>query len=45
VLALLVASITVAMISRIAKAFQDYFLNTITQRFGAMFLRMDYSTL
>ncbi len=35
VLALLVASITVAMISRIAKAFQDYFLNTITQRFGA----------
>ena len=35
VLALLLASITVAMISRIAKAFQDYFLNTITQRFGA----------
>lgn len=35
VLALLVASISVAMISRIAKAFQDYFLNTITQRFGA----------
>ena len=35
VIALLVASITVAMISRIAKAFQDYFLNTITQRFGA----------
>lgn len=35
VLALLIASITVAMISRIAKAFQDYFLNTITQRFGA----------
>ncbi len=35
VLALLVASITVAMISRIAKAFQDYFLTTITQRFGA----------
>jgi ATP-binding cassette subfamily B protein len=35
VVALLTASITVAMISRIAKAFQDYFLNTITQRFGA----------
>ena len=35
VLALLIASISVAMISRIAKAFQDYFLNTITQRFGA----------
>ncbi len=35
VAALLIASITVAMISRIAKAFQDYFLNTITQRFGA----------
>ncbi|MBK8487629.1 MAG: ABC transporter ATP-binding protein [Bacteroidetes bacterium] len=35
VLALLVASITVAMISRIAKNFQDYFLNVITQKFGA----------
>lgn len=35
VVALLLASISVAMISRIAKAFQDYFLNTITQRFGA----------
>lgn len=35
VIFLLVSSITVAMISRIAKAFQDYFLNTITQRFGA----------
>ncbi|MEO7265400.1 MAG: ABC transporter ATP-binding protein [Ferruginibacter sp.] len=35
VLALLLASITVAMISRIAKAFQDYFLNVITQKFGA----------
>ncbi|HEX5655490.1 MAG TPA: ABC transporter ATP-binding protein [Chitinophagaceae bacterium] len=35
VMALLVASITVAMISRIAKAFQDYFLNLITQKFGA----------
>jgi ATP-binding cassette, subfamily B, bacterial len=32
---LLLASITVAMISRIAKAFQDYFLTTITQKFGA----------
>ncbi len=32
---LLIASITVAMISRIAKAFQDYFLNLITQKFGA----------
>lgn len=32
---LLGASITVAMISRIAKAFQDYFLNVITQKFGA----------
>lgn len=32
---LLVASISVAMISRIAKAFQDYFLNLITQKFGA----------
>ncbi|MBI3137320.1 MAG: ABC transporter ATP-binding protein [Sphingobacteriales bacterium] len=32
---LLLASVTVAMISRIAKAFQDYFLNLITQKFGA----------
>lgn len=32
---LLAASITVAMISRIAKAFQDYFLNKVTQKFGA----------
>lgn len=32
---LLAASISVAMISRIAKAFQDYFLNLITQKFGA----------
>lgn len=32
---LLVASISVAMISRIAKAFQDYFQNLITQKFGA----------
>jgi ATP-binding cassette subfamily B protein len=35
VAALLVASISVAMISRIAKAFQDYFLSLITQKFGA----------
>lgn len=32
---LLLASISVAMVSRIAKAFQDYFLNLITQKFGA----------
>src|SRR5258708_1928929 len=32
---LLSASITVAMISRIAKNFQDYFLNVIIQKFGA----------
>ncbi|HMR91722.1 MAG TPA: ABC transporter ATP-binding protein [Chitinophagaceae bacterium] len=35
VLVLLGLSITIAMISRIAKAFQDYFLNLITQKFGA----------
>lgn len=35
VMALLLASVSVAMVSRIAKAFQDYFLNTITQKFGA----------
>lgn len=35
VLALLLASISVAMVSRIAKAFQDYGLNLITQKFGA----------
>ena len=35
VLALLLGSVTVAMISRIAKAFQDYTLNLITQKFGA----------
>jgi ATP-binding cassette subfamily B protein len=29
------ASITVAMISRIAKNFQDYFLNVVVQKFGA----------
>src|ERR1700712_519558 len=28
-------SITVAMVSRIAKNFQDYFLNVIIQKFGA----------
>jgi len=32
---LLLGSITVAMISRIAKNFQDYFLNVIVQKFGA----------
>lgn len=32
---LLLLSIGVAMISRIAKAFQDYFLNTVVQKFGA----------
>ncbi|NIG53108.1 ABC transporter ATP-binding protein [Chitinophaga sp. Cy-1792] len=35
VLLLLGASIGVAMISRIAKAFQDYFVNVIVQKFGA----------
>lgn len=35
VMALLLASIGVAMISRIAKNFQDYFLNVIVQKFGA----------
>jgi len=35
VMALLLASISVAMVSRIAKAFQDYGLNLITQKFGA----------
>ncbi|MDP4261160.1 MAG: ABC transporter ATP-binding protein [Bacteroidota bacterium] len=32
---LLTASISVAMISRIAKNFQDYFLNVVIQKFGA----------
>lgn len=32
---LVIASISVAMISRIAKNFQDYFLNVIIQKFGA----------
>ncbi len=32
---LLVCSISVAMMSRIAKNFQDYFLNVIIQKFGA----------
>jgi ATP-binding cassette subfamily B protein len=32
---LLIASVSFAMISRIAKAFQDYFQNLITQKFGA----------
>ncbi|MHA4847436.1 ABC transporter ATP-binding protein, partial [Flavitalea antarctica] len=35
VLWLLLASIGVAMISRLAKNFQDYFLNVIVQKFGA----------
>ena len=35
VITLLLASIGVAMVSRIAKSFQDYFLNVIVQRFGA----------
>jgi ATP-binding cassette subfamily B protein len=35
VMALLLASIGVAMVSRIAKNFQDYFLNVIVQKFGA----------
>jgi ATP-binding cassette subfamily B protein len=32
---ILLASITVAMISRIAKNFQDFFLNVVIQKFGA----------
>ena len=32
---LILFSISVAMVSRIAKAFQDYFLNVIIQKFGA----------
>jgi ATP-binding cassette subfamily B protein len=32
---ILIFSISVAMVSRIAKAFQDYFLNLIIQKFGA----------
>lgn len=32
---ILLASITVAMVSRIAKNFQDFFLNVIIQKFGA----------
>jgi len=35
VLWLLLAGIGVAMVSRIAKAFQDYFVNVIIQKFGA----------
>lgn len=34
-LLLLGASVGVAMVSRIAKAFQDYFQNLVTQKFGA----------
>ena len=32
---IVIASISVAMVSRIAKAFQDYFLNVVIQKFGA----------
>ena len=32
---ILILSISVAMVSRIAKAFQDYFLNVVIQKFGA----------
>src|SRR5205085_4921652 len=32
---IVILSVSVAMISRIAKAFQDYFLNVIIQKFGA----------
>jgi ATP-binding cassette, subfamily B, bacterial len=35
VLILLLLSISVAMVSRIAKNFQDYFLNVVIQKFGA----------
>jgi ATP-binding cassette subfamily B protein len=35
VILLLLASMGVAMVSRIAKAFQDYFTNVIIQKFGA----------
>lgn len=35
VIMLLLASMGVAMVSRIAKAFQDYFVNVIIQKFGA----------
>jgi len=35
ILILIGASIGVAMVSRIAKAFQDYFVNVIIQKFGA----------
>jgi ATP-binding cassette subfamily B protein len=35
VILLLLASVGVAMVSRIAKAFQDYFVNVIIQKFGA----------
>lgn len=35
VVILVIASISVAMISRIAKNFQDYFLSVIVQKFGA----------
>ena len=41
---LLIASISVAMISRIAKAFQDYFLSLITQKFGATIFTQGVTT-
>ena len=41
VLFLLCCSIGVAMVSRIAKNFQDYFLNVIVQKFGAKCLLTD----
>lgn len=36
VILLLLASITVALISRVAKNFQDYFVNVVVQRLGAL---------
>src|SRR5688572_2803096 len=35
VIMILLMSVTVAMVSRIAKNFQDYFLNVVVQKFGA----------
>jgi len=32
---IVICSISVAMVSRIAKAFQDYFMNVVIQKFGA----------
>ncbi len=36
---LLAAAVGVAFVSRVAKNFQDYFINVITQRLGAQHLR------